>query len=381
MSGTAPDTRHRPSLAPSFYALAEETIKRDRALFTKQDDGRATLTGLRVFRTGSFVDAYGFESTYTREHLQEMVDHARLLADVFPNVPFRADHSRSVNNVVGYITKQYLDGDYLVVDMEFTEPDAAAKWERGTYRARSSEIGFYDTNDGAIYYPVLLGVAFVDIPAVEKLYSKDQGGSSDEPPTRYFTEAIQPMNTSNPAQIQVDTAPAQRPPDANVTVALELKPAAAPEAALAAEAKPQTFSFGGRTLTAAEVQAELDRIAIAEKEQFNAARAAFARSLVDQNKLGAPQLDAMAELAQSLDPDQFSKLQAVFAGAPALSILANHGDGISNPDGHKGEPTEAEREIAKLEGIVAFHRRSGMDPKVLQGLESYQRLQALKGNK
>jgi len=42
----------------------------------------------------------------------------------------------------------------------------------GTYISRSAEIGTYDDNEGTIYSPILFGVAWVDIPAVEGLSPK-----------------------------------------------------------------------------------------------------------------------------------------------------------------------------------------------------------------
>lgn len=135
--------------------------------------GTHLIKGMRIFRAGSFANSLGERSDWTTADLDEMVKNFEDLRSrgILPNVPVRADHSRSVNNVVGYFTSLYREDDYLLADVELTEPDAVGKYERGTYRSRSAEIGVYVSNDEQVYWPVVMGVAFCDIPAVEGLHA------------------------------------------------------------------------------------------------------------------------------------------------------------------------------------------------------------------
>jgi hypothetical protein len=106
---------------------------------------------------------------------------------VFPHVPVRANHpgmfdGGDINNVGGYITELKRIGKKLVADIRVTRPAMKENIEEGTFINRSSEIGTYDDNKGNIYFPVLFGFAWVDIPQVEGLsptfsYSKNKNFS------------------------------------------------------------------------------------------------------------------------------------------------------------------------------------------------------------
>lgn len=132
-----------------------------------------SVTGLRIFRAGTFADSTGKRSRYTRADLDKMVENFDKLTTggIFPHVPVREDHTRSIASVIGYFTALRRDGNFLVADIEFTEPPAVQKYANKTYRARSAEVGDYIDNDGTSYNPCILGVAFCDIPAVEGLYA------------------------------------------------------------------------------------------------------------------------------------------------------------------------------------------------------------------
>ena len=143
--------------------------------FSRHDDGNATLSGLKIFRAGTFKDSLGEQRTWTADDLTDIVSNFEMLRDkdIHPNVPVRKNHTRSVDDVVGYLADLSTDGEYLYATLEFTEPEAADKWERGTYRARSLEVGPYEDNDGQIFSPVAHGLAFVDRGAVEGLHAAE----------------------------------------------------------------------------------------------------------------------------------------------------------------------------------------------------------------
>lgn len=139
---------------------------------SEQMDG-TNMKNVEIFRVGSF---HGGRHTFNKKDLKEMVKnfHYMKVEGILPNVPVRADHpgflsGGSVDKIIGYFTDLRLRGEKLVADFQITEPDAQEKIKRGTYRSRSVEIGSYEDNSGDVYEPSIMGVAFVDLPAVEGL--------------------------------------------------------------------------------------------------------------------------------------------------------------------------------------------------------------------
>ena len=133
------------------------------------------LKNVEVFKSGTYK---GVE--FKNSALDKMVANFHYLKAFgkFPNVPVRADHPAIfgvggvINRVGGYIADLRKVGTKLVADFRITNDEM---WERimeGTYISRSTEIGTYDDNEGTIYSPILFGVAWVDIPAVEGLSPK-----------------------------------------------------------------------------------------------------------------------------------------------------------------------------------------------------------------
>src|SRR4051812_46957980 len=134
-----------------------------------KDDGTGFVLKKKIFKAGTFADSVGVRRTWTAEHLALMVSNFNILRDggIFPNVPVRADHRTSVMSLAGYFSGLSSDAEWLYQDIEFTEPEMFARFKRGTFRGASLEVGFYEDNGESLYWPVVLGSAFVDIPAVE----------------------------------------------------------------------------------------------------------------------------------------------------------------------------------------------------------------------
>src|ERR1035437_5369846 len=170
----------------------------------KNEGANGMVRGMKVFRTGSLKDSLGRQHTWTPEELDAIVTHFDQLrtSGAFPYVPVRVDHSASADSVVGYFANLARDGDFIVADVEFTEPEALAKWERGTYRGRSLEISAYETNDEQRCWPVALGLAFVDLPAVEGLYRRSD-------PTPIIKEPTVPDEKTTPqvATFRINSVP------------------------------------------------------------------------------------------------------------------------------------------------------------------------------
>lgn len=154
------------------YLLPQDEVVTRRLPVTATSNGTNIVHGKRIFRAGTFKDSRGVVHTWTTQMLDAVVanfHHLRtnkLLADV----PVRVDHTFSARDVVGWVSDLKREGEFLLADLHFTENSAFSKWDSGTYEPVSSELAPYETNNGDIYHPTLIGVAFVDIPAVEGLY-------------------------------------------------------------------------------------------------------------------------------------------------------------------------------------------------------------------
>lgn len=340
-------------------------------ILTRNDDGTGRLSGIRVLRTGTFVDANYIEMTFTLEHLSQMVFHFNLLRDTgrLPNIPWRANHTRDVNSVVGYITALRVEGDFLIADVDLTEPDAVDRWERGTYRARSAEVGFYETNDNAFYWPVLLGVAFVDIPAVEGLYSKSLPSHKEN-----NVDPIQYALACGYAQALEDTAAATE--WANAAFYAQGMQDGRTAALAAADKPPAPFLIGGTQVhDYALVQ---DRITAMEAElaaNREKAREDFVKGLASDGKIMATQVETLTALAKGFTDDQFEQFKKGYEGAPSLSLLSVHGD-EGDPNANAPEHKQDD-ELKIAEETVAQLRRAGLSAEQIEKSPSFQKLQAL----
>lgn len=345
--------------------------------------GALLVTDMPVFRSGTFRDSWGEQSTWESIHMHQMVSHFELLKNsgALPDVPVREGHFTGIKGLIGHHTSlrvekmtSKVDGkeyDYLLASYEITEPEAQGKIERGTWRNRSSEIGQYNTNDEAAYWPVYMGFAYVDIPAVEGLngFAKDAQTPGDGPILLTDKDtAVTTPQTPAPAE---PTTPATPP-------APPTPPAPAPTpTAHAAPAAPQAFSINGQNTTDYNaVQAHIVALEGFQKETREAARRAFVTSLIEGNKILASAKDDTEALVLSLNDEQFASYQKSFAAAPVIPQLgAVHGA----PPPQGGAPSMVDAaadaiEVAKAQ--VKMHRASNMRPEHLKATASYQKLVA-----
>lgn len=323
-------------------------------------DGHATATtalgttivkAVEIFKSGTFKDSMGEQRTWTNEQLAMMVANFEILrdSDQFPNVPVRRDHSWSVDDVIGYLSHLEVTGDRLVADIEFTEPDDLDKFVRGTYRSRSLEVGMYETNDGVTYWPVVMGLAFVDIPAVEGLhrvgnkrvasYSLQKAKEPKVPDQETFLFSIKGEQTSDYARV------------ATYVATLE-----AEKVALVAR-NEQLEAFAA--------------------DQVKATRHNFVTALSDSRKIVATQVENLKLLVETMSDEQWNAFQAVYETAPAHPLLTKHVDGVSNA---AGDGIKQNDEVEVLEEIISLHRKSGMSEDAIKKTSSYTKLAALKGN-
>jgi hypothetical protein len=364
----------------------------------KKDNGVVVVKRKPVFRSGTFRDSMGIQSTWEALHIDMMKSHFEMLRNrnILKDVPVRDGHPgwlihglEGNGKVIGWHTDLASEEieieqgkfQFLLADYEITDDDAKVKEQNGTYRNRSSEIGEYHTNDEAMFWPVYMGVAMVDFSAVEglnfsKLFSqgelKDSGGRvfhvfMDEKEAPAVSGAQNPTSATPPAAPQVPAVPAVPAPD---------QQHAAPPA------QPFAFSVNGQQTTDfAAVQSHITTLEQFRRETEDAAVESFVSSLVTENKLLASQKDKTIEWAKTQSPEQFAAWRAIQEGVPAHPIVGqSFGNGAQSTEGQTpavqaGAGIVQDYEDAKA--IVAMHTRNGVPQAALEKMGSYQKMKTL----
>jgi hypothetical protein len=357
-----------------------------------KDNGALVMEGVAVFRTGTFADSMGRENTWEAMHLNQMVtnwDHLRG-NKTFEHVPVRDGHPGWIVNgqkgngkVVGWHTNVRVeemesptDGvkyHYLIADYEILDEDAKRDINSGLWRNRSSEIGTYLTNNQAEHWPVYMGVAYVDIPAVEGLnFSASQAGG--------FTPRVYVMFDNNKEK-NVGDNPSAAPAQGGTP---EAAPAASTSqhAAPAAPAQPFKFSVNGsETTDFAAVQAHITSLEAFRTETTKTNRENFVTALGAANKIPATQLDKFKAHVGSMTTEQFTAFQELYGDMEVPALLAQHAtpasnEGGSSPAQHTAAQGQA-TEITILRERVAMHKGAGASKATIEKTESYKRLVAL----
>lgn len=363
----------------------------------RNDTGNVFVNDFAVFRTGTFKDSMGEQHTWTTEHLAQMVSNFKILSESgrLQGIPVRDGHrsyfgdsapGSGVGRVVGWVTdlrlgEKNVDGEQmLVADFEFTEEDAAEKFRTGTFRARSSEIGMYETNDEAMHWPTFLGFAFVDIGAVEKLFGKS-----------WTTNNIQLSQHSegNMTKKNADEAPldaADVTEEDGIEIELDVPapgsdaPPATTEHAAAPTAGNFAFRVGGQATTDfAAVQQHIDTLEGLTNDYVESTRNDYVTGLAEKGIIPATKVEDMQAFARGMSPEQYTQFAAMYDDTPANALFANHANGVTNEKGTEGtnhdSSTPDELEILKLR--VEYARKSGLGEAELQKLDSFKRLQQL----
>lgn len=399
--------------APQFVLT-----ERFRSQVTHRDgaNGSKILDNLRIFKTGTFADSLGIIHTWEDIHLEQMVAHFRLLRDggYLPDVPVRADHSFSVKDVVGYFTDVYKDPQdpqFLSSSIEFTEPDAFEKWDRGTWRSRSIEVGTYVTNDQKEFWPVVMGLAFVDLPAVEGLHERPKNDKTSfyrigDKEIGNNMNALQQWLADNPGKTEADWVAAvtysywlacanyaQHLVDWEkaVTYAAAIQqqlPPPAPPAPPAPHNLPQpppappapparsTFRVNGvETQDLQAVQVHIDALETFRTDTTTKNRTDFVNGLAANNIILASQLTPTLALVATMTPEQFDGFRAMYENAAPSSVL---NPVTPTPANQPPSKQTTQEEIAVLEEGIANHKRVGMTDDQIKNTQTYRRLQELK---
>jgi hypothetical protein len=400
-----------------FYPYAQGVnadLKTGITQFSKKDNGTLTMKDVPVFRSGTFRDSWGEQKTWSPEDIDLMVEHYEKLttARLFDDVPVRDGHpgfmsiGPGAGEVVGWHTGvraevlEAHDGteyNYLLADFEMTEPHAAGKVERRTWRNRSAEIGTYATNGDVEYSPVYMGFAYVDIPAVEGLKINGHSHFNKASGNRFFFMAgrdssvsdtsTQPGTGTPPAQPPATpptTPPATPPPSTPPPSTPPTSPPApgvpapgvTPPAQHTAPTQVLEFRVNGAPVSDfAAVQRHIDTLEQFQRETADQSRRDYVAALASDNKIVAnPEtIAAMEAFALGLQPAQFTAWKATWDAAPGNPALQQHGVQTGGTPG----TNEREDRIAVLKETIQQHTYAGMAKEKLEQLPSYKELQTL----
>lgn len=330
-----------------------------RQFFTR-DDGTKVLgiKDIAVFRSGTFRDSMGEQREWDEFAMESFVRNYNHLttSGILPRVPVRRGHptfgQNPIDTVIGYVTalraetrtasieqKEYT---FLVADFEILDEEAQQKINSGLWVNRSSEVGTYYDNDDMAYAPTFMGVAYVDIPAVERLNEFAQGSQ-----TAKFSMMMEAGMTTapNPALPAEPKVPAPALSQFSIGGALTSD-----------YAKVQSYITGLETQLATYAQAEEARV--------KTERVSYIDDLAKHGKIVAPQVESMKALVGTFSAEQFAAFKSAQDLAAPASILQPHGvtptDQGASPSPEDAATAAADAEYKLATGILRQLSLSGL---------------------
>lgn len=300
------------------------------------------LLDVPVFRSGEFADSMGEVRVWSDLDIQQMANNFDLLSSsgILDRVPVRCDHfsifSGGLAGQIGYHENvraekrtSPVDGveyTYLMADMVILRPDAIDNVLSGLWSNRSAEIGPYSTNfsggESRRYEPVLLGTAFVDIPAVEGLTfaKKEATASAGASPTIILEESM------GATEKTAATSATGKENEGGTTQY------SAPRASFEFRIGNDTtsdFASVQRHIDAQAEQitaqgAELTSLRAFQSEALAKERTDFIEGLKSGNIITAPQAEKFSKLVQTMDAEGFEMFKSAYADAGPSPILDNY---------------------------------------------------------
>lgn len=368
------------------------------------------LSGVPLFRSGTFRNSMGEQATWEGLHMSQMVDNFQLLQNkgTFLQAPVRKGHgalfSDPMDNLIGWVTSlqtlehqspvdgqtyTYLTGDYKIFDEE-----AAARIDNGDWPNRSAEVGTYVNNNDSEYWPMFMGFAYVDIPAVEGLnfskFSKDTTVLFDNPKEFGVTGPV------NQPQPPAPPTPSTAGQSFSIAGAVTQDYAAVQSHINSLEEfkrthQPAKFSLRGVESTdSAAVQAHISTLEEFQAETNKSGRSDFVSSLAsgDAPKIGQAQVESLTQLALGMNDEQFSMFKTSYEALPANPLFAVHG--APNHDGLQqqgltvpgqtapaGSPQALSDRYSIVKEMVAMHQRAGKSQVQLEAMSSYKEMKQL----
>lgn len=348
-----------------------------------KDDGTQAyrMERVAIFRSGEFRDSRGEQHQFDTVHMQMISSNFNLLRNGghFPDPPIRCNHpglfsGGGLDQVVGYVDTLVteditspIDGEtytYVLASFDVLDEDAAKKIDSGLWRHRSAEIGWYETNQGMEFWPVLVGFAYVDIPAVEGLNGSFSKYANALPGVGERFVAVAGDKEDGLVADDNNTGGQGQGTSTHSAPAAPAAPAAPPAAPA-----PHVFKIGGKDSSDfAAVQAYIASLESqnSELQQFQAeTREAGRNSFIDglaagpAPKIFASQVAGFKSLVKTMTDEQFGLFTASYADAPGQPALGQHftsseASGTSSNDGAE------DPEVEKARRIYNRHQMSGM---------------------
>lgn len=369
----------------------------------KKDNGTVVVQNQAVFRSGTFRDSMGIQSTWEALHIDQMKMHFDLLRErgIFDQIPVRDGHPgwlvsgmEGNGKVMGWHTNltsteaENALGKFQVLfaDYEITADEYKAKFLAGHFRNRSSEVGEYTSNTEATYWPTYMGVAMVDIPAVEGLNGFSKFSAAPNQAVEYRDEQGRTFHVfMDEREAPPVSGTVNQPPVAPVVPQVPPVPPVQQHTqpqAPAQQVQPFVFKINGNDSTDfTAVQAHVATLEAFRKETYESNVKSFIADLASPsvNKILASQIPSTEAFAFGLTPEQFASWKATFEAAPAQPVLGTYGaqGAPTEGTGASNEQSEDERELVIAEGVVAQHKRGGMTPAQIEQTASYKKMTAL----
>ncbi|ADD80796.1 gp010 [Rhodococcus phage ReqiDocB7] len=355
------------------------------------------LPRVPVFRSGEFADSMGREHLWEDMHIQTMASNYNLLRDtgVFKDVPIRCDHPSFfdgglLKDVIGYhgdvVTEKRIskvDGKeytYFLADLHIIREDAQQNILNGLWRNRSSEVGNYVTNNKAEHWPAYMGVAYVDIPAVEGL---DQFAKKHQ--TSDYTFLTEEYMDPNKGTVNPQPAPQ---PEIKPSFSFSLAGTQGGAATTTDFAKVQEHinaqyaRITELTGQVAERDTRIQTLEAFQKETVEGARVDFAKGLVKEGKVLGTEEETLVEFCKGLSDEAFAQYSKMMSTAPAAPILGNYGNfSAAAPAAPGTQQASADQQksdrISVLREQVQMHARSGKPAEKIMEFGSYKELATL----
>lgn len=369
----------------AFFAQADMLSLSPKFERKKNEHGHEALfiSDIAIFRSGSFRDSIGEQHTFDKFGIETFVRNFEYLksAGTFTKPVVRSGHVSLSNDrfssVIGYINNLNAedrtaphDGQtytYLLADFEIIDDEAIKKIESGLWVNRSAEMGPYEDNNGMLLHPVITGVAYVDVSAVEGLnFSKDftdnqadviifnmednEMGNGVTMPSvpAAFTFKIGGNDTTDFGRVQ------------GYITELESKFATSQ-----AESAQKDTKISG-------LETENTSLKEFQKTVVTDIRHGFVDDLCKQGKLLESSKEALYSMVDSFDNAQFDAYKASMGHVPQVGILQTQQQQFEGDQTHDGEKDDSQFEADK--GVIDNLRAIGKSDDVIKGTAAYARL-------
>lgn len=371
----------------------------------KAEDGSTQKVALYekvpIFRSGVFADSMGYRKEWLPEQMHQMASNFDYLTrtGTFADVPVRVGHpsflgGNPLKDVIGYFTsldveerESPIEGDenkytYLLATYEILDPEADAKIQSKLYRNRSSEIGTFFTNDPETeLWPVMMGVAYVDIPAVQGL-----NGFAKQYQTEKFSIQMEaPVSGTDTAKTEPPKPALPATAEFTLNGTLRTTDFAKVQQHIA-DVERQNSDFAAQVKTLTTENTALKEF---KAEQIKAGREQRLVMLTMSRDgkppvLTAPELEEERKFCAALDDATFDAYVKKLEAKGGNPLLGQHGYQATD-EGHRpgdhaaGTPDAKDQEIATLESVIdGFRYSRSMTAERIKATEAYKRLVELK---